>query len=493
MKKLLFSVAALCLAANAAVLPEASRQKAWRPTNKGTQQKAVAAVPKILNEKMVVCGNKKLLLSHDGKIVLSNSSSMIATIFPFASYVFTASGKSDWAFTDSKKCKVRFEDGKVIWDLMKTHNGKTFKVADQTLELMPDGILRLSGKFYEPACDDQKLRRNGSFFIQIPFAGNEGRKVIFNDEENLTVTKSLRHGKWNAKKFKYEVFAGSPSDTFTLSAAKPESNLLTVLPVGKSFRFSCDFSKNRTGALYIDLRKSGVENTDSANTGAGVDFKLIEDLELPHITKNIMMNSSFEQNLLGWTTIYGLIGRGEFNENITGGGRGIGFGLSTAFAKAGAKLVITGRTEATLLSAKEKLETAYGSQVLTVAADGADEAAIQNVIDKTVEKFGRIDAVINNAQASASGKMLVQHTKEDLDLAIYSGIYATFFYMQKAYPHLKASKGCVINFASGAGLFGRIAQSSYAAAKEGIRGLSRVAATEWLRERKPLQFVRSGV
>ena len=164
---------------------------------------------------------------------------------------------------------------------------------------------------------------------------------------------------------------------------------------------------------------------------------------------------------------------------ITGGGRGIGFGLSTAFAKAGAKLVLTGRTESTLLSAKESLEKDYGAEVLTVTADGADEEAIKNVIQKTVERFGRIDAVINNAQASASGKMLVQHTKEDLDLAIYSGIYATFFYMQAAYPYLKETKGAVVNFASGAGLFGRIAQSSYAAAKEGIRGLSRVAATEW--------------
>lgn len=164
---------------------------------------------------------------------------------------------------------------------------------------------------------------------------------------------------------------------------------------------------------------------------------------------------------------------------ITGGGRGIGFGLSTAFAKAGAKLVITGRTESTLLAAKQALEADYGCEVLCVAADGADENAIQNVIDQTVAHFGRIDAVVNNAQASASGKMLVQHTKEDLDLAIYSGIYATFFYMQKAYPYLKETKGCVINFASGAGLFGRVAQSSYAAAKEGIRGLSRVAATEW--------------
>lgn len=164
---------------------------------------------------------------------------------------------------------------------------------------------------------------------------------------------------------------------------------------------------------------------------------------------------------------------------ITGGGRGIGFGLSTAFAVAGAKLVITGRNEATLLAAKEKLEAEYACEVLPVAADGADEAAIKNVIAKTVERFGKIDAVINNAQASASGKMLIEHTKEDIDLAINSGIYATFFYMREAYPYLKETRGCVINFASGAGLFGRIAQSSYAAAKEGIRGLSRVAATEW--------------
>ncbi|MBO5782619.1 MAG: SDR family oxidoreductase [Clostridia bacterium] len=163
---------------------------------------------------------------------------------------------------------------------------------------------------------------------------------------------------------------------------------------------------------------------------------------------------------------------------ITGGGRGIGLGLSTAFAKAGAKLVITGRTESTLLDAKKELE-AYGAQVLTVTADGADEKAIQNVIEKTVQTYGKIDAVINNAQASKSGLMLIDHSKEDFDLAINSGLYATFFYMKAAFPYLKQTKGCVVNFASGAGLFGRIAQSSYAAAKEGIRGLSRVAATEW--------------
>lgn len=163
---------------------------------------------------------------------------------------------------------------------------------------------------------------------------------------------------------------------------------------------------------------------------------------------------------------------------ITGGGRGIGFGLSTAFAKAGSNLVLTGRNEKTLLEAKEKLEV-YGIEVLCVPADGGNEEAVENVINKAIEKFGKINTVVNNAQVSASGVMLKDHTKADFDLAINSGLYATFYYMRAAYPYLKESKGSVINFASGAGLFGKLGQSSYAAAKEGIRGMSRVAAAEW--------------
>lgn len=166
---------------------------------------------------------------------------------------------------------------------------------------------------------------------------------------------------------------------------------------------------------------------------------------------------------------------------ITGGGKGggIGYGISTAFAKEGANLVITGRSTGKLEAAKEELERLYGIQVLPVQADGGVEEDVKQVIERTIQTFGRLDALVNNAQNSASGVMLVDHTKEDFDKAIYSGLYATFFYMKYAYPHLKETAGSVVNFASGAGLFGRVAQSSYAAAKEGIRGLTRVAATEW--------------
>ncbi len=164
---------------------------------------------------------------------------------------------------------------------------------------------------------------------------------------------------------------------------------------------------------------------------------------------------------------------------ITGGGKGIGYGLAEAFAEEGSNLVITGRTEARLIKAKHELEERYGIEVLPIVADGADEEAIKSVVSQTVEKFGKINTLVNNAQVSKSGLSLVDHTREDFDLAIYSGLYATFFYMKECFPYLEKTHGSVINFASGAGLFGKLGQASYAAAKEGIRGLSRVAASEW--------------
>jgi len=180
---------------------------------------------------------------------------------------------------------------------------------------------------------------------------------------------------------------------------------------------------------------------------------------------------------------------------ITGGGKAtlsdgsagsIGYGIAHAFAKEGANLVITGRNLQKLLDAKEELERLYGIRVLAIQADisaGEDNSAIAaKVAEQAVNAFGSIDVLINNAQASASGVTLANHTTAQFDLALYSGLYATFHYMQACYPHLAKARGSVINFASGAGLFGNYGQCAYAAAKEGIRGLSRVAATEWAKD-----------
>ena len=102
---------------------------------------------------------------------------------------------------------------------------------------------------------------------------------------------------------------------------------------------------------------------------------------------------------------------------ITGGGRAeplkdgsagsIGYGIAIAYAKEGANIVITGRNVQKLEDAKEELERLYGVKVLAIPADisaGQDnEAVVKNVVDTTIAELGRIDVLINNAQASASG------------------------------------------------------------------------------------------
>ena len=184
--------------------------------------------------------------------------------------------------------------------------------------------------------------------------------------------------------------------------------------------------------------------------------------------------------LTGKTAIITGAGRAVLKDGSCGS---IGYGIATAYAKEGANLVITGRNVKKLESAKQELESLYGIKVLTVQADvcagGNNEATVANVVKQAVDTFGGIQVLINNAQASASGVPLAEHTTEQFDLAIYSGLYAAFYYMKACYPYLAESHGSVINFASGAGLFGNFGQSAYAAAKEGIRGMSRVAATEW--------------
>ena len=186
-------------------------------------------------------------------------------------------------------------------------------------------------------------------------------------------------------------------------------------------------------------------------------------------------------HLKGKTAI--ITGAGRPNPLKDGTAGSIGYGIATAYAKEGANLVITGRNMQKLNDAKEELERLYGIRVLAVQADvnagGDNEATVRKVIDLAADEFGRIDVLINNAQASASGVSLADHTTKQFDLALYSGLYSAFYYMQAAYPYLKETQGSVINFASAAGMFGNKGQASYAAAKEGIRGLSRVAATEW--------------
>ena len=152
---------------------------------------------------------------------------------------------------------------------------------------------------------------------------------------------------------------------------------------------------------------------------------------------------------------------------ITGGTSGIGKCTAEAMRRKGYAVYELSRRETGVAG------------FVHIPTDVTKPEMVDAAIAEVLRQEDHIDVLINNAQASASGVPLAMQTKDHFDLALYSGLYATFYYMRECYPYLKETQGSVINFASGAGFFGNAGQCSYAAAKEGIRGLSRVAATEW--------------
>jgi NAD(P)-dependent dehydrogenase (short-subunit alcohol dehydrogenase family) len=167
---------------------------------------------------------------------------------------------------------------------------------------------------------------------------------------------------------------------------------------------------------------------------------------------------------------------------ITGAGQGVGLGIAHAFTAQGASVVITGRDAERLDAAVAEIE-ARGGKALACPGDAARRENAQRAVSTAVEAFGRLDILVNNAQARRSGVAIEDITEEDMDLAFGSGPIATLLHMQAAFPHMRDSGGSIINFGSKMGLLPIPGIGSYAAAKEAIRGLTRTAAREWGRYR----------
>lgn len=162
---------------------------------------------------------------------------------------------------------------------------------------------------------------------------------------------------------------------------------------------------------------------------------------------------------------------------ISGAASGIGKGMASSFVKEGATVVIVDLNEELGNQTLKELQE-FSPQSMFIEANLVEHDKLAGIVQQVVNRYGKLDILVNNAQASRLNAF-ESTTQADFDLSFNTGFYPTVYFMQAALPHLKESKGKIINFASGAGINGDVNQLSYAASKEAIRAATRVAANEF--------------
>ncbi len=162
---------------------------------------------------------------------------------------------------------------------------------------------------------------------------------------------------------------------------------------------------------------------------------------------------------------------------VTGAAGGIGFELAKAFASEGAKVILTDLNESQVKESAMEIQN-EGNQALGLRCDVTKEQEIIQVINTTIEEYGRIDTLINNA-----GLQHVAHIEdfptEKFELLTKVMLVAPFITTKYAFPIMKKQKfGRILNIASINGLIGFAGKAAYNSAKHGVIGLTKVAALE---------------
>ena len=167
---------------------------------------------------------------------------------------------------------------------------------------------------------------------------------------------------------------------------------------------------------------------------------------------------------------------------VTGAGQGVGQGIALALARAGATVVVSGRTESKLEATCAAIAEA-GGQAIAVPANVKSADALKALVAATVAHTGALDILVNNAQEVPLGALL-DVSDEAFAAGFESGPLASFRLMKLAHPHMKArGGGTIFNLASSAGIrWDMTGYGAYAAVKQAIRSLTRAAAAEWGRD-----------
>lgn len=165
---------------------------------------------------------------------------------------------------------------------------------------------------------------------------------------------------------------------------------------------------------------------------------------------------------------------------VTGASRGLGRSMAERFAAEGARVTLTARDEARLQTVADDLP----GETLVVPADVRERPAVDAVIERTMEAFGRIDTLVNNAGVSIMGmqddrKHLHEVTAEEWATVIETNLTGVFLFTRATLPHMyEQERGNVINVSSGLGRAAIAGAGPYVASKWGLEGFTRVTAME---------------
>ncbi len=164
---------------------------------------------------------------------------------------------------------------------------------------------------------------------------------------------------------------------------------------------------------------------------------------------------------------------------VTGGTRGIGRAIAEGFVAAGARVAVASRKADACAETEKFLTDDMGGEAIGVATHMGELDALQALVDTTVERFGGIDIVVNNA-ANSLTQPLGQFTPEAWDKSFAVNLRGPVFLLQYALPHLTASEhASVINVLSAGGFIPSPNVSMYSAAKAGMHAFTRAMAREW--------------
>ena len=175
---------------------------------------------------------------------------------------------------------------------------------------------------------------------------------------------------------------------------------------------------------------------------------------------------------------------------VTGGSRGIGFATAKILSENGATVIITARNQERLKKSVSNIPNSIG-----IAADIKNSNDVKNVVNKTIEKFGRLDILVNNAGIFPKIKQLHEIDEDEWNEVLDVNLTGQFRFTKEAIPHLQKTSGSIINISSDAGIkaYQGFNADAYSASKAALILLTKCWALEYSKDKIRVNCICPGV